>query len=68
LAIAIWFFIVQGGMESNFALALVAFIVGLVTNEIIKLLFNFIRRIIGRSESEVSEVLDGSAPDSQSKP
>lgn len=54
LAIALWFFLVQGGMTSKLTLALAAFTVGLVTDEVIKLLFSFIRKIVGKAESDVA--------------
>jgi hypothetical protein len=43
LAIALWFLLIEASMTSKFALALASFTVGLVTDEIIRSLLNFIR-------------------------
>ena len=56
LAIAIWFFLVQGGMEDGkYTLALAAFATGLVTDEIINSLTEFIRRVTGRVKENMND-------------
>jgi hypothetical protein len=50
LAIAVWFLLVQAGISSNLTLALSSFTVGLVTDEVIRALLNFIRRTLGTVE------------------
>ena len=50
LAIAVWFVLVLAGTESKYTLALASLTIGLVTDEAIRALLKFIRRILGTVE------------------
>ena len=48
--VAVWFLLTQSGMTSKYTLALSSFVIGLVTDEVIKVLLGFIRRLLGSFE------------------
>jgi hypothetical protein len=50
LAIAVWFLLVLAGTDSKYTFALASFTIGLVTDEAIRALLRFIRRILGTVE------------------
>jgi hypothetical protein len=52
LAIAVWFLLTLAGTESKYTIALASLTIGLVTDEAIRALLKFIRRILGEEKGQ----------------